>query len=296
MTALPYPRPRRTALATAGAALLLALASSLTGWPAGAATDEARAERGVERKRIAGLVVAVWRPAGPGPAPLIVFSHGFHGFDTQSVFLTAGLARAGYLVMAPNHADARRRGVPPELGFTDHESWDDTTFDDRREDVAGLLAALRADPGWSARIDWDAVGVAGHSLGGYTGLGLAGAWPSWKLPEVRAVLALSPYCVPYLDSDGHLGELGVPVMYQGGTLDLGVTPWVRRPGGCYDSTASPAYFVELRGAGHLAWTHFEPRHHETIVRYAVSFFDEHLRGRGATLARRLPGVRQVRAK
>ena len=58
---------------------------------------------------IAGRQVAMWKPAGPAPPdgyPVILFSHGFTGCGTQSVFLTDGLAQAGYFVLAPNHHDA----------------------------------------------------------------------------------------------------------------------------------------------------------------------------------------------
>src|SRR5262245_6953359 len=61
--------------------------------------------------QIAGLSVAVWRPPAPrGAVPLILFSHGFGGCATQSTFLTGALADAGYLIIAPNHADARCGG------------------------------------------------------------------------------------------------------------------------------------------------------------------------------------------
>ena len=49
-------------------------------------------------------------------------------------------------------------------------------------------------------------------------------------------------------------------MYQGGTLDVGITPWIRRGGGVYDASPAPKYFIgfaraDLRyhslGRGHL---------------------------------------------
>src|SRR5437868_6381620 len=46
---------------------------------------------------IAGLKVSVWKPAQPGPAPLVIFSHGFTGSSTQSMFLMKALAEHGYL-------------------------------------------------------------------------------------------------------------------------------------------------------------------------------------------------------
>ncbi len=43
-----------------------------------------------------------------------------------------------------------------------------------------------------------AIGAAGHSLGGYTVVGLGGGWPRWKDGRIRAVLALSPYVQPFM--------------------------------------------------------------------------------------------------
>ena len=41
-----------------------------------------------------------------GLLPVVVFSHGFHGCGTQSVFFTEQAARRGYIVAAPDHLDA----------------------------------------------------------------------------------------------------------------------------------------------------------------------------------------------
>ena len=115
------------------------------------------------------------------------------------------LARAGYLVLAPDHEDARcgaargkgRLCVRPEEPFRDQERWSDAVYRDRAGDLRSLLdAATREGSFEGAPVDPRRIGVAGHSLGGYTALGLAGAWPSWRDPRVRAVIALSPYSAP----------------------------------------------------------------------------------------------------
>jgi len=137
---------------------------------------------------------------------------------------------------------------------------------------AALDAALYHSEFDGVRVDAGRVGVAGHSLGGYTLLGLAGGWPSWKDPRVKAVLALSPYSSPYLSKE-QLGNLNIPVMYQGGTRDSGITPTVKKGGGAYDRSVKPKYYIELDGAGHFAWTNLNRVYVSSIDAYSVAFFD-----------------------
>jgi predicted dienelactone hydrolase len=234
-----------------------------------------------------------------GQSPLIVFSHGFHGCKTQSTFLMEALADAGYLVVAPDHKDAAC-GSGGMLGkaeepFRDPSAWSDKTYKDRGDDISKLLDAMRRDSQWR-QIDWSNVGLAGHSLGGYTVLGLAGSWPGWKLNSIRAVLALSPYCEPYIFK-GRLDKVGVPVMFQGGTRDLGITPSVKRSFGCYDKTPAPAYFVEFQAAGHFAWTDLVTDYQDLAEHYSVAFFDRYLRGTSVVpLTMRVSGVSDLRIK
>lgn len=240
------------------------------------------AERSV---RIAGLSVVVWQndAAEGAKQPVIIFSHGFHGCATQSRFLTEALAAAGYLVFAPNHRDALCGGGEksasnrPELSFRDAREWNDATYRDRADDIRRLIDALRSDQRFKKRADWSRLGLAGHSLGGYTVLGLAGAWPSWKLANVKAVLALSPYCEPFVDHRA-VAQIVVPVMYQGGTRDLGITPSVRKPKGAFDQTIAPKYYVEFEGAGHFAWTNLVKTSHDAVLAYSIAFLDHYVKG------------------
>lgn len=238
---------------------------------------------------VAGRDVAWWKPVGPPPAggyPVVLFSHGFTGCNTQSVFLMQALAGAGYLVLAPNHKDAacgtawhpgKLLALRPQEPFVDASQWSDATYKDRDADVESVLDAVLGEPSFQGvPIDRERVGIAGHSLGGYTVLGLAGGWSSWKDGRIKAVLAFSPHCSPYI-AKGDLGHMNVPVMYQGGSVDLGETPMVKRAGGAYDLSSAPKYFVEFDGAGHLAWTDLNKRYQEVIDAYSVAFFDRYLK-------------------
>ncbi len=266
-------------------------------------TLESLRATGAEAARIGRSTVSVWRPSSSanGRAPLVVFSHGFHGASTQSSFLMRALAADGYLVIAPNHRDALVGGFvrllePPDAGFTRPDAWSESTYRDRAGDIRSLVEALKADERWSAAIDWSRVALVGHSLGGYTVIGLAGGWPAWKLPDVKAVVALSPYAAPFVEHRT-LAGLGVPVMYQGGTRDIGISPGLSRPGGAYDATSAPACYVEFRDAGHMAWTDLIPRHQASIEYYCLAFLDTHLeREWRANPAQRLGDVADLRVK
>jgi len=85
-------------------------------------------------------------------------------------------------------------------------------------------------------------------------------------------------------------------MYQGGTRDLGITPSVRKPGGGYDQSPAPKYFVEFEGAGHIAWADVPSAAHAGIVAYAQAFLDHYLKGTAANvvLTRKSSGVTELR--
>lgn len=243
---------------------------------------------------IAGRQVAMWKPAGNAPPdgyPLILFSHGFTGCGTQTVFLTEALAEAGYFVLAPDHHDAacgpghegklfeKLSTMRSEQPFHNPDAWSEATYRNRGADLEAILDTILTEKSFQGvPIDSGRVGLAGHSLGGYTVLASAWAWPSWKDRRVKAVLALSPYCAPFIKK-GDLGHLDVPVMYQGGTLDIGISPFVRRPGGAYDLTSAPKYFLDITGAGHFAWTNLNTSYQSLINEYAVAFFDRYLKGK-----------------
>jgi pimeloyl-ACP methyl ester carboxylesterase len=101
---------------------------------------------------------------------------------------------------------------------------------------------------------------------------MAGGWPSWKDSRVKAVLALSSYCGPFIAS-GNLRRLNVPVMYQGGTLDTSFT----QADAAYNATSAPRYYVEFAGAAHLAWTDPIVKYQNIIAQYSIAFLDRYLK-------------------
>jgi predicted dienelactone hydrolase len=250
---------------------------------------------------LAGRRVAVWEAKGAtiGPAPVLFFSHGFGACETSSNFLKTTLAARGYWVFAPRHADARcgvKRGTPPTVPFGLPAEWSDATYVNRANDLLAIHGALQASATYAKRLDFSRVGYVGHSLGGYTVVGLAGGWRAWGTPPgLRAVLAMSPYIEPFLEHHT-MANLSVPIMFQGGTADDGVTPFVTRRGGAYDAAPAPKYLVVFSGATHEAWGDRRTGSHDDIVAYSIAFLDRYVRDRAptATLTSVRSGVAALR--
>lgn len=238
--------------------------------------------------------VAVNADVAKGSHPLILFSHGFLGTGDQTIFLMEAFARQGYIVASLNHADSllQKRSKPIEAPkFADAKNWTDQKFRDRRDDLVALLDHLLELNGKKGaylhqHLDVDRIGACGHSLGGYTVLGLSGAWKSWGDERIKAVLALSPYSMPWL-TQGNLAEIKVPVMIQGGTLDFGITPF-QTP--IYNKLPGPKYLLVLKNETHFGWTNLialgkttteavKDGNAQLMTDYSVAFFERYLRGK-----------------
>ena len=248
----------------------------------------------------AGRVAADSPPLGAcPPVPLVVFSHEFGGCALQSIFITEELARHGYVVAAPDHRDA---GCPigsddlkplrTDKWFLAPQLWSEESALDRLQDLRDVIRLVAQDPALASIVDASNVGAVGHSLGAYTVIGMAGGWPSWKSPELKAVIALSPFIEPFV-ARGTLSQLGVPVMYQTAWLE-----WDKErlevETEAYRLTSPPKYLVELKRVAQLdfEWTNLlclgqadvaaclkDQPNAATIDRYAIAFLDHYLKGK-----------------
>jgi hypothetical protein len=139
-------------------------------------------------------------------------------------------------------------------------------------------------------VDASNVGAVGHSLGGYTVIGMAGGWRLWKTPELKAVIALSPFVEPFIAA-GTLSRLDVPVTYQTAWLE-----WDKRRREVESLPTDVSAEVLRRTQGRRATRLrvdespvprpskccrvFEaPAERSAIDRYAIAFLDRYLKGK-----------------
>ncbi|MDN4173777.1 dienelactone hydrolase family protein [Nocardioides sp. SOB77] len=173
--------------------------------------------------------------------PLVVFSHGFAGFRQQSAFLTAAVASWGYVVAAPDH---RSRTMTTVLGG---EAGTTTDVQDLRDTITLLGTKSRTKKSWlHERVDMTRVGAVGHSAGGRAVENLAVADA-----RVDTWVAMAGAATGALDE----GATEVPT--QPGLLLVGGADQIvtrERMEAAYVAMSAPKRWVELGGAGHLAFS------------------------------------------
>jgi dienelactone hydrolase len=233
--------------------------------------------------------------AGCPPVPIVLFSHEVGGCALQSIFITEELARHGYVVAAPDHRDAgcpvgsdETKPLRTDQWYVSTDTWTAHSNVDRLQDMRDTMRLVADDPAFAPVVDASNVGAMGHSLGGYVAIGIGGGWALWKTPEIKAVLALSPYVAPFI-ANGSLKELGVPVMLQ---LTDSSREQLEGQSRAYELLSPPKYLVEFDRAKHFEWTNFlclgqpdvatclkKKPNAAAIDRYAIEFLDRYLKGK-----------------
>lgn len=180
--------------------------------------------------------VRVVYPQGPGPFPVVVFSHGGEGssrtFDTLARFW----ASHGFAVLLPSHADAAAEGAPDPATRSFREpaadaSPDARVWESRVRDLEFVAAATGAVesrvPG--LKLDETRIGAGGQSFGAFTAMLLAGATVevskkarSFADPMPKAFLLISPPGKGQQGlTDKSWSAVARPVMVVTGTRDPG---------------------------------------------------------------------------
>ncbi len=101
----------------------------------------------------------------PGRFPLVVLSHGMYGNAMNQSWLAADLAARGFVVAAVSHPGTSTWSRDPDDA---RRMWE------RPKDVSRVIDHLLSASDIAAHVDPDRIYMAGHSLGGFTAVALAG--------------------------------------------------------------------------------------------------------------------------
>ena len=202
--------------------------------------------------------VDVYLPEGrPGPAPVVIVSHGFGAVKEDFIFLNQHLASHGYVVMAPDHVGSNLSYREEFLGGRLNTLLSPIEFINRPQEISFLIDELErlvaSSPDWAARLDLDRIGAIGDSLGSSTVMALAGApisqariaeacdrttftlsFPLYlecrarflppkdfdlRDPRIKAVIAAHNMGAFLYGPEG-LGQITVPMMMVSGSIDV----------------------------------------------------------------------------
>jgi predicted dienelactone hydrolase len=265
-------------------------------------------------RRQRAVPVRIRWPQGAAPAdgwPMIVYSHGLGGSREGGDVWGQAWASAGFVVLHLQHAGSdidavravassfRDRAALRSVGGADQllARLQDVVFalDDiaRRKTIDKALRFVRAD----------AVGMAGHSFGAHTTLGVGGqSYPGnagIKEPRIAALIALSPTLPTRGDVAQAFAAVKQPTLCVTGTRDddvvgNGATPDKRAAVYAALPQGNKAMLL-LKDADHMTFggvtgraagilpresvtTQLQPQHHALIARITTDWWRAHLQG------------------
>lgn len=248
--------------------------------------------------------VKIYYPDGPGPFPVILFSHG--AFGSKETYWALGEYRAsyGYVSIHPSHDDSRkdsgyRGGLVQVLR-------DSRLRESRPRDISFVIDSLgqieKLAPELRGKLDRSHIGVGGHSYGAYTAEAVGGATVtvpgdseprSFADKRVKAVVIVSPQGEGEMGLTSHSWDnMRLPTLLMYGSRDFGTqrrTPtWRSQP--FYKGPPGDKYDVELEGATHMTFVgpFRKPGHQSMLFQCAkletVAFWDAYLKGDSAAKA------------
>lgn len=253
---------------------------------AGAAAPAARRETWRDAARGREVPVLLRLPAGEGPAPLVLVSHGLGGSREGMGYLGQALAATGFAalhVQHPGSDSAIWRGASDPVSAMRDAARDPMVAANRLLDVPFALDEAQRRLG--ARLDPARLAIAGHSFGSWTAQHALGQALPLSLPRIpdgrlRAGILLSP--VLGFFGPPAAGAIRVPLLHVTGTEDRTVLDRA----GPEDRLAifeairgTPQAAAVFAGAGHLAFAgreeagagHVAPAFHDRTAALAVLF-------------------------
>ncbi len=200
------------------------------------------------------LVTAAVRDApmrnDDGPYPVVFFSHGSGGIRMQSTYYTVDMASHGYVVVSTDHVGNTLSDIIVAGDLTTEDLI--ASLGNRPTDLFFIreeLELLDEDDALAEMMDFDHVGVTGHSFGALTSI----RWMA-QGADVDAVVAQAPpgMQVTWLSIGTPLADFTTPLQLQVGGVD-GTTP-PSDAAEIWDEASSPRARMTLSNAGHFTFS------------------------------------------
>ena len=275
-----------------------------------------------DARRQRAVPVRIRWPQGAAPAggwPVVIYSHGLGGSRAGGDVWGQAWAAAGFVVLHLQHAGSNIDAVRAVASsFTGRAALRTLGGADqllaRLQDVVFALdeMARRKKDDNAQEKAWrmvraDAVGMAGHSFGAHTTLGVAGqSYPGYtgmKDPRISALIALSPALPAVGDAVKAFTAVTQPALCLTGTLDAdvvgnGATP-DKRAAVFGALPAGNKAMLLLKDAGHMTFggnagglagraggilpreavtTQLQSQHHALMARVTTDWWRAHLSG------------------
>lgn len=301
--------PNRRQLLATTAALLGATAPM-----AFAQTPAYTDETWQDPRRQRAVPVRIRWPQGAAPAdgwPVIVYAHGLGGTRQGGDVWGDAWAVAGFVVLHLQHAGSDMDAVRAVASsFRDRAALRSLGSADqllaRLQDVVFALDEIARrksiDKAWRF-VRADAAGLAGHSFGAHTTLGVGGqsypGHPGIKEPRIAALIALSPTLPANGDARRAFAQITQPTLCITGTRDDDVvgnnaTPDKRAAVYAALPQGNKAMLL-LKDADHMSFggvtgrtagilareavtTQLQPQHHALVARITTDWWRAHLQG------------------
>ena len=308
---------RRQVLAGSAAGFFSAIATPLAWAQSPAYVDDTWQDA----RRQRAMPVRIRWPQGTPPAagwPVVVYSHGLGGSREGGDVWGQAWVNAGLVVLHLQHKGSdidAVRGVASS--FSDRAALRSVGGPDqllaRLQDVVFALDEIARrktiDKSWR-EVRLDAVGMAGHSFGAHTTLGVGGqsypGHPGIKERRIAALLALSPTLPARGDAVQAFAAVTQPTLCITGTRDddvvgSGATPDRRAAVFGALPTGNKAMLL-LKDADHMTFggvtgraagilpreavtSQLQPQHHALVARITTDWWRAHLMGDGQAKVR-----------
>jgi predicted dienelactone hydrolase len=212
---------------------------------------EQRGELIVGNRRQPYVLIA---PTSGESLPIVLFSHGAYSTKDLYLDILRPWAAAGFVVVAPTHADSVSLGTSRGAMNPNFFAW-------RIADMQAIiqqLPTLLSGAGVVARADTTRIAATGHSFGGWIAQTMAGAGASDPAggdvsvtePRIKmAIIHSGAGVMPGVLSAENFKAMTVPVLVTVGTADLAQAPgmsgyeWRRQP---YDLLGSPERWLLIQ--------------------------------------------------